>query len=112
MLGAEKLFCENKTEDIKLLYQLFGRVKNARQNLKNAFVTYIKKVGRAMVSDTERDKTLVRDLMELKGKLDQTVNACFENNEKFIQGERDAFAYFINVRANKPAELIGMFSEN
>lgn len=61
-----------------------------------------------MVVDGNRDKSLVKDLMELKEKLDQTISDCFENNEKFIQGQRDAFNYFINVRANKPAELIGI----
>jgi cullin-4 len=112
ILGAEKLFYENKIDDIKLLYQLFGRVKNARQSLKNSFVAYIKKVGRVMISNTDRDKSLVKDLMEMKAKLDNTISVCFENNEKFIQGERDAFNYFINVRANKPAELIAKFMDS
>lgn len=55
----------------------------------------------------DREKSLVKDLMDLKDNLDQMISICFENNEKFIQGERDAFNYFINVRANKAAELIG-----
>jgi cullin-4 len=110
--GAEKLYHENRIEEIKLLYRLFGRVKDARMGLKNSFVAYIKKIGRVMIMDLERDKTLVKDLMELKDNLDQTINVCFENNEKFIQGERDAFNYFINVRTNKPAELIAKYMDS
>ncbi|KAI6221399.1 CULLIN-2 domain-containing protein [Aphelenchoides fujianensis] len=110
--GAEKLFEENRIEDLKLLYRLFGLLKNARINLKSAFVAYIKKIGRAMVLDTKRDETLVQDLIKLKAQLDKTIEVCFENNEKFIQGERDAFNSFINARANKPAELIAKFMDS
>lgn len=65
-----------------------------------------------MVTGPEIEKSLVNDLMKLKENLDQTISECFENNEKFIQGERDAFNYFINIRANKPAELIGNHFEH
>ncbi|KAI6205209.1 CULLIN-2 domain-containing protein [Aphelenchoides besseyi] len=110
--GADKLFDEDRIDDLKLLYRLLGLVKNARNNLKSAFVGYIKKIGRAMMLDLKRDATLVHDLMQLKAKLDRTIHVCFENNEKFIQGERDAFTYFINARVNKPAELIAKFMDS
>lgn len=105
--GVERLLEDNRTGDLQLLYRLFGRVKNARQSLRSAFVAYIKKIGRAMVLNPEGDRTLVADLMKLKSTLDKTIHGCFEDSERFIQGERDAFSYFVNVRANKPAELIG-----
>ena len=106
-VGIERLLDEKQTEDLRLLYRLFGRVKNARQSLRTSFVAYIKKIGRTMILNPDGEKTLVADLMKLKATLDSTINVCFEGNERYIQGERDAFTYFVNVRANKPAELIG-----
>lgn len=64
-----------------------------------------------MIMDIEREKSLVQDLMDFKEKLDNIVEKCFNNNEKFIQSERDAFDYFINTRPNKPAELIAKFMD-
>lgn len=40
------------------------------------------------------------------------IFSCFESNEKFVQAEKDAFDYFVNTRANKPAELVGTVTSN
>lgn len=45
--------------------------------------------------------------MNFKTDLDEIILKCFDNNEKFIQAEKDSFDYFINTRPNRPAELIG-----
>lgn len=55
----------------------------------------------------EKDKTMVEELLEFKDKMDNIVVVCFQSNEKFTQGVKDAFEFFVNQRANKPAELIG-----
>ena len=105
-----------------LLYQLLSRVKDGQTALKNAFsehikvfciknlktiLYFLKKVGRAMVMDAERDKTLVQELMDLKAKLDQIIIKCFCSNEKFLNALKDSFDFFINSRPNKIAELTG-----
>ena len=51
---------------------------------------------------------MVDELLEFKEKLDHFLNECFRNNEKFSNTLKDSFEYFINQRANKPAELIGL----
>lgn len=51
---------------------------------------------------------MVQDLLDFKDKMDVIVRNCFEHNEKFTNSLREAFEFFINQRANKPAELIGM----
>lgn len=53
---------------------------------------------------------MVQDLLDFKDKMDVIVRNCFEHNEKFTNSLREAFEFFINQRANKPAELIGMQS--
>ena len=62
-----------------------------------------------MVMDLDRDRTMVQDLLDFKRKMDIIVEESFERHEKFVQGLRDAFEYFINQRSNKPAELIGNY---
>lgn len=59
------------------------------------------------MSDSERDKTMVQELLELKTKMDEIIFESFENNEKLYNVVREAFEDVINRRQNKPAELLG-----
>ena len=61
-----------------------------------------------MVSDPERDKVMVQELLELKTKMDDIVAKAFQNHIKFYDMLRESFESVINRRQNKPAELIGM----
>lgn len=40
--GVEQLLSENRIEDLRLLYDLFGRVKNGHQELRTFVINYIK----------------------------------------------------------------------
>lgn len=105
--GLDYLLEENRLSDLSLLYTLFSRVKNGTIDLCSNFNLYIKKKGRTIVIDPEKDKSMVQDLLDFKDKMDNIVKTCFDYNEKFINSLREAFEFFINQRANKPAELIG-----
>ncbi|KAI1716326.1 cullin family domain-containing protein [Ditylenchus destructor] len=106
------LLDEKRMDELSLMYNLLSRVKNGLPSFKNAFSAYIKKIGRVMVMDIERDKTLVQDLMDMKAGLDTIIQKCFKANDKLIQAEKDAFDYFINTRPNRPAELIAKFMDS
>ncbi len=67
----------------------------------------MQKSGAAIVSDTERDKTMVQDLLDLKAKVDCIIVEAFNNNEKLHCVVRESFECVVNRRQNKPAELIG-----
>lgn len=67
----------------------------------------LQKTGRTIVIDPEKDRTMVQELLDFKDKMDQVIITCFQSNEKFSNSLKEAFEYFINQRANKPAELIG-----
>uniref|UniRef100_A0A1B0GHE4 Putative e3 ubiquitin ligase cullin 2 component n=1 Tax=Lutzomyia longipalpis TaxID=7200 RepID=A0A1B0GHE4_LUTLO len=105
----DNLLEENRLSDLQLLYSLFSRVKNGTAELCSNFNQYIKKKGRTIVIDPEKDKSLVQDLLDFKDKMDNIVNSCFEHNDKFVNSLREAFEFFINQRANKPAELIAKY---
>ena len=61
----------------------------------------------AIVSDLERDKAMVQELLDLKAKVDTIIAESFQGNEKFTDVVRESFESVVNKRQNKPAELIG-----
>ncbi|XP_067008215.1 cullin-4A [Anabrus simplex] len=110
--GLEGLLEENRVTDLTLLYSLFTRVKNGLVELCLHFNTFIKKKGRTIVIDPEKDKTMVQELLDFKDKMDNIVCNCFQRNEKFANSLKEAFEHFVNQRANKPAELIAKFVDS
>ena len=68
------------------------------------------KSGTAIVSDPERDKSMVQEVLELKNKVDLIISEAFRSNERFQAVVRESFENVINRRQNKPAELIGRYS--
>lgn len=107
--GLSGLLDENRISDLSLLYNLYSRIKNGLVELCLNFNSYIKKKGKTIVIDPEKDKTMVQELLDFKDKMDNIVNICFHKNEKFANSLKEAFEAFINQRANKPAELIAKF---
>lgn len=107
--GLNGLLEENRISDLKLLYNLYNRVKNGLNELCINFNGFIKKKGKTIVIDPEKDKTMVQELLDFKDKMDNIVNTCFLRNEKFGNSLKEAFEAFVNQRANKPAELIAKF---
>ncbi|KAL3290377.1 hypothetical protein HHI36_023719 [Cryptolaemus montrouzieri] len=110
--GLDSLLEENRIDDLTLLYQLFSRVKNGLVELCSAFNAFIKKRGRTIVIDPEKDKTMVQELLDFKDTMDNIVQTCFNRNEKFGNSLKEAFEHFINQRTNKPAELIAKFVDS
>lgn len=51
-----------------------------------------------MVSDAERDRVLVHDLLQFKEKLDKVLNTAFHASELFGNSLKETFECFINVR--------------
>ncbi|EPB74347.1 cullin family protein [Ancylostoma ceylanicum] len=112
--GLASLLNDNRVQDVSRLYSLLSRVEGGVALLKTGFSSYIKKVGKAMIMDPQRDQNMVEDLMAFKDKLDVFVDTCFGSEDermKFAQAEKDAFDYFINTRGNKPAELIAKYMD-
>lgn len=51
--------------------------------LRHAFGVYIKRVGTALVSDPERERVMVAELLAMKAKLDAVMAAAFNGKELF-----------------------------
>uniref|UniRef100_A0A7E4VRF6 CULLIN_2 domain-containing protein n=1 Tax=Panagrellus redivivus TaxID=6233 RepID=A0A7E4VRF6_PANRE len=111
--GCKLLFngADGAEADLSLMYQLFKDSEGGFDHLKEAFVAHVKQIGEARMNATGQEKTLVADLLETKAKLDRLVVQCFEKNPMFLEAQKDAFAYFINLKKDKPAELIAKFMD-
>jgi cullin-4 len=106
--GFTQLMDQNRVDDLTRMYALYAQV-DALPQLRQALSSYIKRVGTAMVSDRERDRVLVQELLQLKEKLDRILAHAFAGNEQFGHTLKEAFECFINVRQSRPAELIAKF---
>jgi cullin-4 len=106
--GFDALIDENKKDDLKKMYSLFGRV-NGTQHLKKAWNSYIKRRGTALVTDQQKDKTMIEELLAFKQKVDSILEESFEKHDDFAYTTKEAFEYFINARQNAPAELLAKF---
>lgn len=110
--GLDQLLDENRLTDLTLMYSLLGRIKEGHHELCSHFNQYIKKKGRVIVTNPEKDKTMVQELLDFKDQMDLIVTSSFQRNDKFVNSLKEAFEYFINQRTNKPAELIAKFVDS
>lgn len=109
--GFDLMLDEMKIKDLCRLYQLLNRIPNGIDQLKGAYSQYIKKRGREIVINPEKDNVMIQELLDFKEKLDIT-SQCWEDNEKFQHSLKDSFEHFINQRQNRPAELVAKFIDN
>ncbi|CAI0545033.1 unnamed protein product [Linum tenue] len=106
--GFMVLMDGHRIEDLQRMYSLFLRV-NALESLKQALSSYVRRTGQAIVMDEEKDKDMVPSLLEFKASLDSILAESFAKNEAFCNTIKDSFEHLINLRQNRPAELIAKF---
>lgn len=106
--GFADLMEQTRLDDLKNMFGLYGLV-DALPKLRLAFAAHIKRVGTAMVSDPERERQLVEQLLQFKERLDRILNGAFAANEQFGHSLKEAFETFINSRQNRAAELVARF---
>lgn len=106
--GFTLLMDANRIPDLQRMYSLFSRV-SALELLRQALSAYIKATGQGIVLDEMKDKDMVSSLLDLKARLDTIWEESFLKNEAFSNTIKDAFEHLINLRQNRPAELIAKF---
>ncbi len=115
--GFDSMCDERRNDDLKRCHNLFFRAnphmapggETAYDMMKTHFVRYVKRVGLNIVMDKEKDSEMVQALLDLKARLDKLVADSFTGLEMFVNAVSHAFESFVNVRENKPAELIAKF---
>ncbi|XP_075481912.1 LOW QUALITY PROTEIN: cullin-4-like [Primulina tabacum] len=106
--GFTMLMDGKRIEDLQRMYLLFSRV-NALESLRQSLNQYIRRTGQTIVIDEEKDKDMVSCLLEFKADLDTIWEESLSKNEAFSNTIKDAFEHLINLRQNRPAELIAKF---
>ncbi|KAL1924121.1 uncharacterized protein VTP21DRAFT_7156 [Calcarisporiella thermophila] len=106
--GFSSMMDRNHKEDLKLMYNLFARVRGL-EHLRGFFGAYVNQYGTSIVKDPTHDPNMVQELLEFKSKVDCILNESFARNEQFANSLKDNFERFINSRQNKPAELIAKY---
>jgi len=106
--GFTDLMQQGRLDDLTCMYSLYSLVDELPR-LRQGFAAHIKRVGTAMVSDPERERGLVQELLQFKEKLDKILAVSFASNEQFGHSLKEAFECFINVRQNRAAELVARF---
>ena len=96
--GLDALLEGNRFPELKLMYSLVGKVVGGPQELKGKMCDYVKKRGRVIVVNPEKDKTMVQELLDFKEKLDLVMVTCFGSNEQFIGQDPHMFSRFLNLR--------------
>jgi len=69
-------------------------------------------VGSEIVLDEQRDKTMVQSLLDFRSRLELFLEGPFKRDPAFAHAIKEAFEYFINVRQNRPAELIAKYVDS
>lgn len=107
--GFESLLEASRCQELALLFSFFVRFKEGQGLMCKAFGEFVKKSGATKVSDSDRDKVMVQELLELKTKMDDIIARAFQDNIKFHDILRESFESVVNKRQNKPAELIAKY---
>ncbi|ENN75453.1 hypothetical protein YQE_08003, partial [Dendroctonus ponderosae] len=94
--------------ELKLLYQLFGKVQGAIKCLTEEFEKYIQKLCLTIVGKSS-EKFLIQDLIDLKNKLDEIVLQCFQANPTFNDLIKNTFHKTINTESSQSALYLARY---
>jgi len=109
--GLISMLKEDKIEDLKRMYNLFNRVSDGLNLMKEVISNYVREIGKEIVMDEEKTKeqgTFFQSLLDLKDKYDHLLQYAFYNDKQFIHSIHQAFEHFINLNPKSP-EYISLF---
>ena len=73
---------------------------------------YVKHKAGDYVTDDKNNSRMVQNLINLKVNIDRVLKECFDNKESFHGSLKEAFEYSINLRQNRPAELVAKYIDS
>lgn len=79
---------DDKVEDLKRMYNLFGRVNGGHPTMREIISNYVRETGKALITDEEKQKDhlgLIQSLLDLKDKYDKLLKAAFNDDKYFTQ---------------------------
>lgn len=107
-LGFDAMVGAHLVDDLARLYTLLLSVDRLSP-LKKHWSTYIKKTGLRLMHVPDLNASLVPEVLSLKQNVDEILKSAFQRNSGLVKAMKDAFENFINIRRNKPAQLLARF---
>lgn len=100
---AALLHHDTKLEEMRLMYDLFVRIPQSVEFLRDALAERIKAAGRQLIADQMSGQAdppaFVRGVLQLRDKYEQIVEVSFRGEKKAMKRMREAFEDFLNADA-------------
>ncbi|XP_074309731.1 cullin-3A [Silene latifolia] len=112
--GLVNMLLDDKYEDLGRMYNLFRRVTNGSNTVRDVMTSHIRDTGKQLVTDPERVKDpveFVQRLLDEKDKYDKIISLAFGNDKTFQNALNSSFEYFINLNPRSP-EFISLFVDD
>ena len=109
--GFTPMMDQLKIADLRRLYTLCDRV-GSLDLVRESLSAYVKHKAGDYVMDDKNDSQMVQNLINLKANIDKVVAECFDDKESFHGSLKEAFEYSINLRQNRPAELVAKYIDS
>ncbi|KAH9609527.1 hypothetical protein KSS87_023476 [Heliosperma pusillum] len=112
--GLVNMLLDDKYEDLGRMYNLFRRVTNGSNTVRDVMTSHIRDTGKQLVTDPERVKDpveFVQRLLDEKDKYDKIISLAFANDKTFQNALNSSFEYFINLNPRSP-EFISLFVDD
>ncbi|KAL9246399.1 hypothetical protein vseg_019939 [Gypsophila vaccaria] len=112
--GLVNMLLDDKYEDLGRMYNLFRRVTNGSNTVRDVMTSHIRDTGKQLVTDPERVKDpveFVQRLLDEKDKYDKIITSAFGNDKTFQNALNSSFEYFINLNPRSP-EFISLFVDD
>eukprot|EP01119_Soliformovum_irregulare_P018177 TRINITY_DN5521_c0_g1_i1.p1 TRINITY_DN5521_c0_g1~~TRINITY_DN5521_c0_g1_i1.p1 ORF type:complete len:734 (+),score=232.83 TRINITY_DN5521_c0_g1_i1:107-2308(+) len=109
--GVVAMLRDDKVEDLKRMYNLFGRVSQGHAIMRDIMSNYIRETGKTLIMDEEKLKehlALIQTILDMKDKYDKLLSQAFSQDKLFLQTLNQAFEFFINLNPKSP-EYISLF---
>lgn len=107
--GLNSMMVDNRVDDLQRLYRVFDRDTGGLNALKEELNRYVRSQGSAIVVNPDKDMTMVVEMLEFKATVYSIWKSCFASQSSLHSTIQDALQYIINVRKNRPAELIAKY---
>lgn len=108
--GCNVMFRDNKTDDLRRMYNLFFRLPSTLDSLRDFMTQYVKHCGRGIINDQESNKdplAFVQAMLDLKAKFDHIIVTSFRNEKRSQKKLKEAFEDFVNHDTRCAAHLAG-----
>ncbi|KAL9226228.1 hypothetical protein vseg_002063 [Gypsophila vaccaria] len=112
--GLVNMLLADKYDDLGRMYNLFRRVTNGSNTVRNVMTSHMRDTGKQLVTDPERVKDpveFVQRLLDEKDKYDTIISTAFGNDKTFQNALNSSFEYFINLNPRSP-EFISLFVDD